>query len=196
MKATANDVWRIVYAIHKLYRSKILEIPKMHLVSNKRSQSHSKALDWHTHIPYSNPVLSWRPNWTQEYLVPTFPKFLPNKSNLTSLEAFSPSRRSSWSIFLDRSAASFSRVLTAQPIVECGSHNGPLQNTTCKKYRQSPLWNTSGAWTASPTSLHSTKTSSGSLTDWRTSTTTTGQVSHWVSSCWTGAHRHVGGIVG
>jgi len=36
---------------------------------------------------------------------------------LTSLLARSPSRRSSWSIFFDLSAASFSKVLTAQPIV-------------------------------------------------------------------------------
>ena len=42
--------------------------------------------------------------------------FLPRSSNLTSLDAFSPSLLSSWSIFLDLSAASFSRVLTAQPI--------------------------------------------------------------------------------
>lgn len=45
-------------------------------------------------------------------------EFLPRSSSLTSLDAFSPSRRSSWSIFLDLSAASFSSVLTAQPIFE------------------------------------------------------------------------------
>ena len=50
--------------------------------------------------------------WNYENMIKNWPK----SRSLTSLDAFSPSLLSSWSIFFDLSAASFSRVLTAQPI--------------------------------------------------------------------------------
>ena len=66
----------------------------------------------------------------------TFSKFadLPRSKSLTSNLAFSPSLRNSWSIFLLLSAASFSRALTAHPILKFSNRSHQILTVTISKF--------------------------------------------------------------